>query len=98
MAARLVWAQRRLYSEGYTRVYRNEGRYMRKHELGEGDDKLKLNEPPWFVKCNPHRYPVLFGNADPRYFQEGRGQTFHDGQPATVSSMEEWSPLMRWKG
>ncbi|CEM36263.1 unnamed protein product [Vitrella brassicaformis CCMP3155] len=96
MAARLVWAQRRLYTEGYSRQFLNKGRYERKHELGEKYDKLKRRELPWFVKCNPHRFPVLFGNADPRYFQEDRGQTFQDGQPSTVSSMEEWSLIMRW--
>jgi len=79
MAARLVWAQRRLYTEGTRREFVYLRKYKPIHKLGKKYDDLKLRELPWFIKCNPHRFPVLFGHADPRYFQENRGQIFAKG-------------------
>ncbi|CEM23327.1 unnamed protein product [Vitrella brassicaformis CCMP3155] len=96
MAARLVWAQRRMYSEGYTRKVKIFAKYMRKDELGEKYKQVKLRELPWFVRCNPHRFPVLLGNADPRYFQEDRGHIFRQGEAVQVDTMGAWKNIISW--
>ncbi|CEM10843.1 unnamed protein product [Vitrella brassicaformis CCMP3155] len=94
--ARVEWAQRRLWHEGWTRDFMP--RYVPPDQLGPEYDILKVRQLPWFVACNPHRYPVLLGGTDPRYFVDGRGpRVYRNGEHIHVANLSEWKEVMGWR-